>query len=280
MKTTGKYINLRLLVPLIIGCGAAYAVFIFEENIRALFAGLLAFIISFLYLFRLDMENYHSQVMLRLQQLGADMENHHSQAILRLKQVSAPTSVFHTKTDFFRALLSRSIACTDVHTHMFSDPPKDIGSCAEDYFEAVNGALKTGKFNSFHRIATVHSTAKAKWIIDTLLDLRHVDAFSLAIQNVKDRYPLTSFHIATSPGSSIVIVWATMTPGALGQGFEVENAEVAQAMKEGYIIEFRDSIKLKEGRKMHWPNITCLATDNNLLEYGEYKELLKTQSGT
>lgn len=191
-------------------------------------------------------------------------------------KIKAPV-LFQNQNEFFDELLRRSIKAKSIYTHMLSIPPEILGDGANKYFTTIHKEVKKKKFDSFYRIATIHSAAKAKWILDTVLELEQTDSFSIAIQYVDGDYPQTSFHVALENSESILFVWVTMTSGGIGKGFLLEDSKVAELMKDEYEREFHDSIPLKKGRQLYWNNLRQLAEKYELKENEKYKQFFDSE---
>lgn len=188
-------------------------------------------------------------------------------------QRTAPV-VYQNQKEFFEALLKHSLKSDKIYTHMLSVPPQDLGEHATAYFTGVHNAIKRKKFSIFHRIASVHSEKKARWVLETILELKDADSFSLAIQYVKDKYPQPSIHLALGNSVNEVFVWAAMGSGGFGRGFLINDIEVAEIMKQEHEREFHNSIALKSGSVLHWKNLDKLAEEYNLIESECYKQLM------
>jgi hypothetical protein len=111
-------------------------------------------------------------------------------------------------------------------------------------------------------------------VLETVLDLKDIDSFSLAIQYVKHSYPQTSFHVALGDSVNELFVWAAMTSGDFGRGFLINDIKVAEMMKQEYEREFQNSIALKTGSVLHWDNLHNLAKEYNLIESECYEQLM------
>lgn len=198
---------------------------------------------------------------------------------LKLVYELAPTDTYGDQDQFFAALLKESIDSTEVYTHMLSDAPNVLGQEAETYFENVHRKLKRDKngFRKFRRIATVHSEEKAAWILKTLLALRDINSFSLAIQYIEDNYPQTSFHVTAGNTVNSVFVWVAMGPGGYGKAFIVKENKIAEIMIDEHQREFLKSVLIKEGSSMYWQNIEALASKYKLERSEDYTKLLATK---
>lgn len=197
-------------------------------------------------------------------------------------QRTAPV-IYQNQKEFFEMLLKHTLKSDKIYTHMLSGPPQELGKHAIAYFTGVHNALKKkNRFSIFRRIATIHSEKKAKWVLETVLDLIDVDSFSLAIQYVKDSYPQTSFHVALGNSVNELFVWTAMTSGDFGRGFLINDIKVAEMMKQEHEREYHNSIALKTGNVLHWDNLHKLAHEYNLIESECYELLMnfKARSNT
>ncbi|HWT02592.1 MAG TPA: hypothetical protein VN256_20245 [Pyrinomonadaceae bacterium] len=201
---------------------------------------------------------------------------------LELSSHSTAPIIYQNQKEFFEALLEHSLKSDKIYTHMLSVPPQELGKYATAYFTGVHNALKKNKFSVFHRIATIHSEKKARWVLETILELKDSDSYSLAIQYVKGTYPQPSIHLALGNSVNEVFVWAAMGSGGFGRGFLINDIEVAEVMKQEHEREFHNSIVLKAGSVLHWDKLHNLAEEYKLIESECYKQLMdfKTRSGT
>lgn len=178
-----------------------------------------------------------------------------------------------SQDNLFKILANESVLSQEIYTHMLSEPPSKIGPNAVYYFDSVHKYIREGSITKFSRIVSVNDEDKAKWIFDTLLELKDANSFSLAIKFVDHVSPLTTIHLCVNEKSPSVFVWPTVVAGGQGKAFFVKNKQIVDGMKSEHQREFDHSTKLKYGPVINLDNLHILAEKYKLKSYMPFLKL-------
>ncbi len=200
---------------------------------------------------------------------------HRHTSLIERRMSGATVETFHTRDTWLQRMIELGVKSPFVDTLHYSDPPSILGGRSAEYFQRLHRAVsRRAAPMIYRRVATVSNPEKARWLLETVDELRDCQNFSLAFVDLDhQKFPLLCMEVGKDNGVYYTFFFTTVPPTGAVTAVLVRDNAVGEWARAEFERIWGGSHKLKEGAAIHRQTVREFAQLYDILQSKEYRAL-------